>query len=91
MSINVMKPRPAGLPAKWQSLKAWLWSFATLTSRTMFVPWDSAGALTPFGDLHNYQPPPQGFLPDVMGVVCSNVAHDNHLIALMPHLRGVSS
>ena len=34
------------LPKKWQSFQAWLWATATLTSRTMFAPFDpDVGAL----------------------------------------------
>lgn len=44
-------------------LQAWLWAASTLSSRTMYVPYDPAGALTPFGDLHNYAPPPPPLTP----------------------------
>ena len=55
----------AGLPKKWCSLKAWLWASSTVCSRTMHVPFSSAGALTPFGDLHNYHPPPPPHYPEI--------------------------
>ncbi len=35
----------AGVAAKYRALGAWRWAAATLLSRTMFVPWDEAGAL----------------------------------------------
>ncbi len=60
---------PVGLPKKWCSLKAWLWASSTVCSRTMHVPFSSAGALTPFGDLHNYHPPPPPHYPEI-GEVC---------------------
>lgn len=53
------------LPPKLLSKSAWLWALSTLSSRTMFMPTDSAGALTPFGDLLNYAPPPPPYLPDL--------------------------
>jgi SET domain len=43
---------------KWCSRRAWLWAASTISSRTMYLPWCQAGALTPFGDLHNHCPPP---------------------------------
>lgn len=58
-----------GLPKKWCSLKAWLWASSTVCSRTMHVPFSSAGALTPFGDLHNYHPPPPPHYPEI-GELC---------------------
>ena len=54
-----------GIDKKWCSLKAWLWAASTVCSRTMHVPFCSAGALTPFGDLHNYHPPPPPHYPDI--------------------------
>jgi histone-lysine N-methyltransferase SETD3 len=55
--------RALRLEPKWRRLGAWLWAASTLSSRTMYLPFDSAGALTPFGDLHNYRPPPPPFTP----------------------------
>ncbi|KAG2501249.1 hypothetical protein HYH03_001056 [Edaphochlamys debaryana] len=52
-----------GLPKRLTGLRAWLWAASTLASRTMYLPWCPAGALTPYGDLHNYQPPPPPFTP----------------------------
>ncbi|KAI5010971.1 hypothetical protein ZWY2020_013108 [Hordeum vulgare] len=37
--------------------KTWLWAFATVSSRTLHVPWDDAGCLCPIGDLFNYAAP----------------------------------
>ncbi|KAL7094268.1 hypothetical protein ACP275_11G092400 [Erythranthe tilingii] len=39
------------------TFKAWLWASATVSSRTMHIPWDSAGCLCPVGDFFNYAPP----------------------------------
>ncbi|KAK9811842.1 hypothetical protein WJX72_011071 [[Myrmecia] bisecta] len=58
-----------GLPPKWRSKKAWLWASATVSSRTMYVPFCKGGALTPFGDLHNYCPPPPNALPHIEGML----------------------
>ncbi|KAK9908367.1 hypothetical protein WJX75_006775 [Coccomyxa subellipsoidea] len=53
-----------GLPAKFMTLGAWRWATATVASRTMYLPDDDAGALMPFGDLHNHRSPP-GVAPDL--------------------------
>jgi hypothetical protein len=59
--------RPAlaalALAPKWRSRGAWLWAASTLSSRTMYVPGDAAGCLTPFGDMLNYGPPPPPVTP----------------------------
>ncbi|XP_030490439.2 protein SET DOMAIN GROUP 40 [Cannabis sativa] len=39
------------------TFKAWLWASATVSSRTLHVPWDVAGCLCPVGDLFNYAAP----------------------------------
>ncbi|KAG2448798.1 hypothetical protein HYH02_006149 [Chlamydomonas schloesseri] len=54
-----------GLPKRFTLLRSWLWAASTLHSRTMYLPWCPAGALTPFGDLHNYAPPPPPYVPQV--------------------------
>ena len=55
------------LPAKLLTLGAWLWAAASVASRTVFVPFDAAGALCPVGDLFNYTPPPLSAEPEVDG------------------------
>ena len=55
----------AGMPAKFKSLGAWRWAAATVASRTMHLPDDAAGALMPFGDLHNHRSPPAATQPDL--------------------------
>lgn len=67
---NKMSLMPVGLPKKWCSLKAWLWASSTVCSRTMHVPFSKAGALTPFGDLHNYHPPPPPHYPEIGELCC---------------------
>ncbi|KAL3157808.1 hypothetical protein ABBQ32_012230 [Trebouxia sp. C0010 RCD-2024] len=57
-----------GIDKKWCSLKAWRWAASTVCSRTMHVPFCPAGALTPFGDLHNYHPAPPPHYPDIEGM-----------------------
>ncbi len=74
--LNACMPKnmllmPEGLPKKWCSLKAWLWASSTVCSRTMHVPYSSAGALTPFGDLHNYHSPPPPHYPEIGELCCS--------------------
>ncbi|KAI3417469.1 SET domain-containing protein, partial [Psidium guajava] len=39
------------------AFKSWLWASATISSRTLHVPWDEAGCLCPVGDLFNYAAP----------------------------------
>jgi hypothetical protein len=53
------------LPKPLRTLGAWVWAAGTVASRTVFVPFDKAGALCPFGDLFNYAPPPPPADPEV--------------------------
>ncbi|PKA48119.1 Protein SET domain group 40 [Apostasia shenzhenica] len=39
------------------SFRSWLWASATITSRSLHIPWDEAGCLCPIGDLFNYAAP----------------------------------
>ncbi|KAK9062131.1 hypothetical protein SSX86_019316 [Deinandra increscens subsp. villosa] len=41
----------------YMSFKAWIWASASISSRTMHVPWDSAGCFCPVGDFFNYAAP----------------------------------
>ncbi|KAK2970635.1 hypothetical protein RJ640_000865 [Escallonia rubra] len=45
------------LKPHFRSFKAWLWASATISSRTLHVPWDDAGCLCPVGDFFNYSAP----------------------------------
>ena len=45
------------LANRWGSIDAWRWAHCTVSSRTVYVPYDAAGALCPVGDLFNYAPP----------------------------------
>lgn len=47
------------------SVQQWAWAQSTCSSRTMYMPTSTAGALTPLGDLHNYTPPPAPHVPDI--------------------------
>lgn len=67
------------LPPKWRSKAAWLWASSTLSSRTMFLPNIVAGALTPFGDLHNYGAPPPPVTPQLGRAAPGNAALDTQL------------
>ncbi|XP_051146391.1 protein SET DOMAIN GROUP 40 [Andrographis paniculata] len=49
--------RALNLKIKLISFSAWLWASATISSRTMHIPWDAAGCLCPVGDFFNYAPP----------------------------------
>lgn len=46
------------LPGKFRSRAAWLLAAGAVASRSMHVPFDDVGCLTPFGDMFNYAPPP---------------------------------
>ena len=60
--------RALALPSSFRTLPAWRWAHSTISSRTVFVPFDSAGALCPVGDLFNYAPPPTPpHFPRVLG------------------------
>ncbi|XP_024027484.1 protein SET DOMAIN GROUP 40 [Morus notabilis] len=45
------------LKPQFLTFRAWLWASATISSRTLHVPWDEAGCLCPVGDLFNYVAP----------------------------------
>jgi hypothetical protein len=59
--------RALGIPRGFCSLGAWRWAHASISSRTVFVPFDAAGALCPVGDLFNYAPPQAPHAPRVVG------------------------
>lgn len=46
------------------TFRSWLWASATVSSRTLHIPWDSAGCLCPVGDLFNYAAPDEEFTSD---------------------------
>lgn len=76
--------RALNLPPKVQSRQAWLWAAATLSTRTMAMPGDEAGALTPFGDLHNHHPPAPPYTPQLAQHCSGRQSHaelsgDGHL------------
>ncbi|GAX85075.1 hypothetical protein CEUSTIGMA_g12495.t1 [Chlamydomonas eustigma] len=74
-----------GLPSKFLTLSAWKWAASTLMSRTMYLPFDTAGALTPYGDLANYAPPPPPYTPDLLqGVLCSVATPSEETPTAMP-------
>eukprot|EP00898_Chlorokybus_atmophyticus_P002891 jgi/Chlat1/3602/Chrsp234S03584 len=63
-----------GLPAKYCTLQAVRWALAVIASRTVFVPFDSAGALCPVGDLFNYACPPAPCTPALNWMEADGVA-----------------
>ena len=64
-----------GLPLPFRSARAWKWARGAVSSRTVFVPFDDAGALCPAGDLFNYAPPAGGSAAvDVIGTPLSSEA-----------------
>lgn len=58
------------------SFKAWLWASATISSRTLHVPWDSAGCLCPVGDLFNYAAPGE----ESVATEVSESLHEDYLL-----------
>ncbi|KAJ8511264.1 hypothetical protein OPV22_001698 [Ensete ventricosum] len=47
------------------TFRSWLWASATISSRTLHIPWDSAGCLCPVGDLFNYAAPDEDDSPEM--------------------------
>lgn len=66
--------RALRLAPNWRSRAAWLWAASTLSSRTMYLPFDPAGALTPLGDFANYRPPPPPVVPTLPGLLAAAAA-----------------
>ena len=60
------------LPLPFRTKRAWTWARCTVSSRTVFVPFDDAGALCPVGDLFNYAPPRGSTAVDVLGTPLSS-------------------
>ncbi|KAG8662558.1 hypothetical protein MANES_01G124000v8 [Manihot esculenta] len=58
------------------SLRAWIWASATISSRTLHIPWDEVGCLCPVGDLFNYAAP-GGESKDIENV--ENLMHSSSL------------
>ncbi|KAL7223602.1 hypothetical protein ACSBR1_025122 [Camellia fascicularis] len=54
-AISLMKELK--LKRRLLTFTAWLWASASISSRTLHVPWDNAGCLCPVGDLFNYAAP----------------------------------
>jgi hypothetical protein len=52
------------LSEKFRSWPAWVFAAGAVATRTMHFPGSEAGCLTPFGDLHNYQPPCGPVVPE---------------------------
>lgn len=50
------------LKSQFLAFRAWLWASATISSRTLHIPWDDAGCLCPVGDFFNYAPPGEELL-----------------------------
>jgi hypothetical protein len=53
------------VPARYRTASAWRWATGAISTRTMHLPGDSVGCLTPFADMHNYWPPPPPVPPRV--------------------------
>nr|XP_029143744.1 protein SET DOMAIN GROUP 40 isoform X2 [Arachis hypogaea] len=63
------------------TFKAWVWASATISSRTLHIPWDSAGCLCPVGDLFNYDAPGKepSDIGDLEDLLSSSSIHDGSL------------
>ncbi|OAE22154.1 hypothetical protein AXG93_1175s1650 [Marchantia polymorpha subsp. ruderalis] len=64
------------LRRRFMSFKAWLWASATVSTRTLHVPWDEAGTLCPVGDLFNYAAPGE-YVFNRKETVTNSAAEDN--------------
>ncbi|KAJ0974501.1 hypothetical protein J5N97_016466 [Dioscorea zingiberensis] len=60
----VLVMQEMGLKSQFLSFRSWLWASATISSRTLHVPWDNAGCLCPVGDLFNYAAPKEEYSSD---------------------------
>ncbi|MED6204214.1 hypothetical protein PIB30_006970 [Stylosanthes scabra] len=60
------------------TFKAWVWASATVSSRTLHIPWDSAGCLCPVGDLFNYDAPGKepSDVGDLENFLSNSLIHD---------------
>ncbi|KAL5983189.1 hypothetical protein ACLOJK_017273 [Asimina triloba] len=54
-ALGLMKE--LGLKSLLLTFRSWLWASATISSRTLHIPWDDAGCLCPMGDFFNYAAP----------------------------------
>ncbi|KAK7300619.1 hypothetical protein RJT34_11467 [Clitoria ternatea] len=63
------------------TFKAWVWAAATISSRTLHIPWDEAGCLCPVGDLFNYDAPGEELsgIEDVEHLTSDSSIHDTVL------------
>ncbi|KAG5534400.1 hypothetical protein RHGRI_022500 [Rhododendron griersonianum] len=59
-AISLMKE--LNLKSRTLTFRAWVWASATISSRTLHIPWDDAGCLCPMGDLFNYAAPAEDAL-----------------------------
>ncbi|KAL4299516.1 hypothetical protein AHAS_Ahas17G0108700 [Arachis hypogaea] len=64
-----------------EAIWAWVWASATISSRTLHIPWDSAGCLCPVGDLFNYDAPGKepSDIGDLEDLLSSSSIHDGSL------------
>ncbi|XP_030953208.1 protein SET DOMAIN GROUP 40 [Quercus lobata] len=82
------------------TFKAWLWAAATISSRTLHIPWDEAGCLCPVGDLFNYAAPGEETLDseDVDSRMCfssfqvaslsnGDCTHKSDVVQFDPHFQ----
>lgn len=69
------------LKPRFLTFRAWLWASATISSRTLHVPWDEAGCLCPVGDLFNYAAPGGEELSGVEDLDCQNHASSLKIIS----------
>ncbi|XP_027939035.1 protein SET DOMAIN GROUP 40 isoform X1 [Vigna unguiculata] len=63
------------------TFKAWVWAAATISSRTLHIPWDEAGCLCPVGDLFNYDAPgEESDIEDLEHLLSNSSIHDTNLL-----------
>ncbi|XP_042393864.1 protein SET DOMAIN GROUP 40-like [Zingiber officinale] len=61
-AVGVLKE--LDLKPQFLTFSSWRWASATVSSRTLHIPWDSAGCLCPIGDLFNYAAPDEEHSPE---------------------------
>ncbi|KAH7299771.1 hypothetical protein KP509_24G028400 [Ceratopteris richardii] len=79
-----------GLKGRFVTWRAWQWAHATVSSRTLHVPWSNAGTLCPVGDLFNYAPPGAYQAEAIQKTSCCSIS-DLHAEDISPLEKNLSA